>query len=242
MKTYTFHVSLPGTGKVWRKVEMRGDQTLEQLHLAIQDAYEFDNDHLYSFFMSGKAWDGSTEYSLPEGVTPLGELMGDDFSEDAPEVIDPDEFLREEARQMAQNEQEAEQLFSIMKTLLTTDVARLPEELLNEFAKLSGQPVNTIRLQIRLLQSLWDDIAHETERDVRRVTIEELGLKVGKQFMYLFDYGDEWRFKLKVAAINPDAPDADYPRIVQSVGEAPPQYPSWEEDDDWDEDSYEDEE
>ncbi|MDY6875911.1 MAG: hypothetical protein SWK90_06890 [Chloroflexota bacterium] len=32
MKTYTFHVSLPGTGRVWRKIEMRADQTLEELH------------------------------------------------------------------------------------------------------------------------------------------------------------------------------------------------------------------
>lgn len=49
MKTYTFHVALPGTGRTWRKLELLADQTLEDLHLAIQDAFEFDNDHLYSF-------------------------------------------------------------------------------------------------------------------------------------------------------------------------------------------------
>jgi hypothetical protein len=44
--------------------------------------------------------------------------------------------------------------------------------------------------------------------------------------MYLFDYGDEWRFKVRVHAIDEDAPeDVEYPRIVQSVGEAPEQYP-----------------
>jgi len=37
VKTYTFHVSLPGTGRVWRKIAMRADQTLEELHFAIQD-------------------------------------------------------------------------------------------------------------------------------------------------------------------------------------------------------------
>jgi len=252
MKTYTFHVSLPGMGKVWRKIEMRGDQTLADLHLAIQDAYEFDNDHLYSFFMSGKAWDRKSEYSLPEGVTPLDDFFDEDdraedelpeseldtimetfFGESLPEVIDPDEFLREEARQMTQNEQEAEQLFTVFKALLATDVKDLPDELLKEFAKLSGESVDSVRFQISFLQSMWNDFALETQRDVRRVTIEELGLKVGKQFMYLFDYGDEWRFKVKVTAVNPDAPDADYPRIVQSVGNAPPQYPNFE--DEWDE-------
>jgi hypothetical protein len=46
--------------------------------------------------------------------------------------------------------------------------------------------------------------------------------------MYLFDYGDEWRFKVRVHAINPDAPAGDYPQTVESVGEAPEQYPRWD--------------
>ena len=50
MKTYTFHVSIPGFGRVWRKIEMEANQTLEYLHLAIQDAFEFENDHLHSYF------------------------------------------------------------------------------------------------------------------------------------------------------------------------------------------------
>ena len=28
-------------------------------------------------------------------------------------------------------------------------------------------------------------------------------------------------------------PDAEYPRLVESVGEAPPQYPDWDDDEDW---------
>ncbi len=65
MKTYTFHVSIPGTGRVWRKIELVEDHTLEDLHWAIQEAFHFGGDHLYSFFMSGKAWDRSTEYAFP---------------------------------------------------------------------------------------------------------------------------------------------------------------------------------
>jgi hypothetical protein len=45
--------------------------------------------------------------------------------------------------------------------------------------------------------------------------------------LYLFDYGDEWRFCVQVHAINPDAPKADYPRLVESVGKAPSQYRGW---------------
>jgi hypothetical protein len=48
---------------------------------------------------------------------------------------------------------------------------------------------------------------------------------VGKEFMYLFDYGDEWRFKVRLHAINENAdPDVDYPRVVESAGDAPSQY------------------
>lgn len=49
MKTYVLHVNLPGTGRVWRKIEIRADQTLEDLHFAIQEAYQWDADHLTRF-------------------------------------------------------------------------------------------------------------------------------------------------------------------------------------------------
>jgi hypothetical protein len=68
--------------------------------------------------------------------------------------------------------------------------------------------------------------------DVRTTTLETLALKKGKKFLYLFDYGDEWRFDVKVHAINPDAdPTLAYPVLVESVGEAPVQYEGWEEED-----------
>lgn len=57
MKTYVFKVKLGCDRRIWRKIEVLGSQTLDDLHMAIQDAFDFDADHLYSFFMSGKAWD-----------------------------------------------------------------------------------------------------------------------------------------------------------------------------------------
>ena len=51
--------------------------------------------------------------------------------------------------------------------------------------------------------------------------------------MYLFDYGDEWRFEVKVQKINDEGePGVEYPRIVEAIGEAPPQYADWEDDED----------
>ena len=74
MKTYVFKVKLRHDKYSWRKIEILGNQTLDDLHMAIQKAFDFDADHLYSFFMSGKAWDNSDfEYYHPEANSgPLG--------------------------------------------------------------------------------------------------------------------------------------------------------------------------
>jgi pRiA4b ORF-3-like protein/uncharacterized protein DUF6930 len=64
---YRFQVKLDWMKSVWRRIELRGDQTLEDLHNAIQRAFNWDNDHLYAFFLSGKAWDMHTEYESPYG-------------------------------------------------------------------------------------------------------------------------------------------------------------------------------
>jgi hypothetical protein len=52
--SYLFKVSvLPG---VWRKILLSHLHTLLDLHKAIQDAFDFDDDHLYSFFMDAKRY------------------------------------------------------------------------------------------------------------------------------------------------------------------------------------------
>ena len=65
LRTYTFKVTYLGKPGVWRTIEIAEDQSLDDLHYAIQEAVDFDADHLYSFFMSGRAWDDSTEYTSP---------------------------------------------------------------------------------------------------------------------------------------------------------------------------------
>ena len=198
MKAYTFHVSLPGTGRTWRKIEMSADQTLEDLHFAIQDAYEWDTDHLYSFFMSGQAWDESSEYCLPEGYTPRGEPTYDEDEEE--EWPDPTPEEREQSLR----------------------------------ALFGGGEGMTVEEMQGHVDAFWDDyLAEEDELgpgNVQITTLEELDLEPSQEFMYLFDYGDDWRFKVRVHAINENAdPDVEYPRLVESVGEAPEQYPIWDE-------------
>ena len=50
---YAFKVTLRWA-KVSRTIELRAKQTLDDLHFAIQNAFRWDSDHLYSFYMSGE--------------------------------------------------------------------------------------------------------------------------------------------------------------------------------------------
>lgn len=49
--------------------------------------------------------------------------------------------------------------------------------------------------------------------------------KVGSAMTFLYDYGDEWRFRVEVIETGQAEPEADYPKIVSKIGKAPPQYP-----------------
>ena len=127
---YAFKVSLKWA-KVSRTIELRSEQSLDNLHSAIQNAFRWDSDHLYSFYMSGEE-DDRYAFACP-------------YEEDRPP---------------------------------------------------------------------WTDEA----------IIGELGLVKGHQFAYLFDYGDNHVFTIKVEDIRPQAGPGKYPRVVEKQGEAPEQY------------------
>ncbi len=113
---------------------------MENLHDAIQEAFGWDDDHLYAFFLSGRAWDSLTEVHCP--------FPGGDAE---PPLAD-------------------------------------------------------------------------------EVTLAELELQPGQRFLYLFDFGDNLRHQIEVVDSFPAPAEGSFPRIVQSHGEAPPQYPTWDED------------
>jgi PIN domain/Plasmid pRiA4b ORF-3-like protein len=69
--TCTFRVRILGgfyapsdSRGIWREIELRADQTLADLGGRIPPAFGFDDDHLWSFFLSGKPWDSASEFAL----------------------------------------------------------------------------------------------------------------------------------------------------------------------------------
>ena len=50
-----------------------------------------------------------------------------------------------------------------------------------------------------------------------------------KTMLFLFDYGDEWIFYVECLSVNAAEKGTTYPAIVGSKGEAPEQYPTYDE-------------
>ena len=73
--TYTFKVTYQRKPSVWQLIEIAENQTLDNLHYAILSAVNFDSDHLYSFYMSGRAWDETTEYASPYADRPSADQV-----------------------------------------------------------------------------------------------------------------------------------------------------------------------
>ena len=90
------------------------------------------------------------------------------------------------------------------------------------------------------LDSTPDIFDGSRPRAARRARIREVplpGAAGKKEFLFLFDYGDQWHFGVKLVRTSETvAPGAQYPRVIASHGDAPPQYPQLDEDD-WDEES-----
>jgi hypothetical protein len=139
-------VALKHKQTIWRRIAIRSDQTLDDLHWAIFKAFDREEDHLYSFYLS------------PPGLKGRAAMV------EAAEYTHP-------------------------------------------FA-LEGAP--------------FDD---ERCRNAEKTTIGSLRLSEGRQFRYLFDFGDSWEHELKVeAADQPLDPSRKYPVVVEKNSASPPQY------------------
>jgi hypothetical protein len=159
--------------ETWRDIAIAGDQSMEELASYILQAYDFDNDHLSSFYMSGKRWDRSSEVKVASG----DEFMSVDF------MFHPS---------FSQEQEWPAEALPHARDMLVRD-APLPGK--------SGK----------------------------------------KEFLYLFDFGDNWEFGIRLREkLDAIDPHAMYPRIIESMGDGPDQYP--ELDGEWDEDFEDDDE
>ncbi|MGO9599257.1 MAG: IS1096 element passenger TnpR family protein [Isosphaeraceae bacterium] len=60
------------------------------------------------------------------------------------------------------------------------------------------------------------------------VLVGELPLEPGQTMTFRFDFGDKWQFTVKLERVEPLGAQKR-PRVLESHGTAPPQYPAWDE-------------
>jgi len=68
---YIFKVSYKRS--IWRRIRISATNTLQHLHEAIQDAFDFYDDHLYAFFMDGKPWSRDAYWSRGDDQPPYAD-------------------------------------------------------------------------------------------------------------------------------------------------------------------------
>ena len=61
---------------------------------------------------------------------------------------------------------------------------------------------------------------------VERTRIDHAFPAVGDTMTFLFDYGDNWQFRLEVIGRGRKEQGVKYPRLVKKIGKAPEQYPA----------------
>ena len=70
---YVFDARLVDYEGVGCTLAVRASQTLEHLHRALRRAFNWYDDHLYSFWLSGVHWDGpETEFTAPYELAESG--------------------------------------------------------------------------------------------------------------------------------------------------------------------------
>ena len=79
------------------------------------------------------------------------------------------------------------------------------------------------------IYELFVDIGEEPTaphaKGVKKVKIEKVFTTIGKTMLFMFDYGDDWRFSVTLKEIRPPLEGEKLPKVESSVGKAPMQYP-----------------
>ena len=61
-------------------------------------------------------------------------------------------------------------------------------------------------------------------RNVRQATIAQAFPRLGSKMLFVFDYGDEWRFRVEARDLSKLSPGSAGSRVTAAVGKAPKQY------------------
>lgn len=61
-------------------------------------------------------------------------------------------------------------------------------------------------------------------KSVKKTKISKVWKNIGDKMLFLFDYGDDWRWIVTLERFGENQPGIKYPRVLSSKGDAPEQY------------------
>jgi hypothetical protein len=96
------------------------------------------------------------------------------------------------------------------------------------YSKLTGRDVMRSQLKYELFVDMGEQT---TGKSVRKTRVADAFPDVGHTMLFMFDYGDDWRFVVEVIGRGEKAAKTPYPKVLKTVGQAPKQYGTWDEDD-----------
>lgn len=227
MDIYTLKVTLTDRqartrGYPHRVLAVPADLSLYDLAFEINESFDFDFDHAFGFFDNLKnPWRADEQYELFND----GELEGEG------EMVLAE--LEEGLEQLSQEEMAQVDALSELP----------PDEAKKKLIEMSLKdvPLEDKAAAQFFLESMLDEVLDEALSDedgaapkgVKSVAVNQ-AFEKGKKLLYLFDYGDEWRFIVECKKIG-ETDGGKYPRLLESKGEAPEQYPDYDEEDEGDE-------
>jgi Plasmid pRiA4b ORF-3-like protein len=88
------------------------------------------------------------------------------------------------------------------------------------YSKLTGRIFNS-----PVKYELFADMGESEARSVKRTRIVDAFPEVGAKMTFLFDYGDNWQFRIEVIGQKRKEPGVRYLRLLKAIGKAPEQYP-----------------
>ncbi len=101
------------------------------------------------------------------------------------------------------------------------------------YSKLEGRDVMRSQPKYELFADMGEET---TAKSVRKTSVADAFPDVGHTMLFMFDYGNDWRFIVEVIGRGQKAARTRYPKVLKKVGQAPEQYGAWDDENNDEED------
>lgn len=223
-------------GKPHRLIAIESDDTLYDLAEAIVGSFNFDFDHAFGFYDNLRdPYRSKVQY----------ELFADEDEEFEEEELSEAEKAYYEAIADAEDELKERMLKATLQAMKDTLLPRVAPHLREEVEELIEEEVADIQASAKAESDLLDMLEPalgkllsenslalspflQNEKppalSVKKTRIAEAFTKLNQKMLFLFDYGDNWRFEVELVRTEPRQSKVRYPSVLERVGKAPKQY------------------